>query len=135
MKKLILLLFIPLLTFMSCGVASSLQGSATSSNWYPVNMKPSQVISDGTVFYSQKVDDTEYIEVYYDSDLAVDGTYYYNQLMASYGWSRSGNMMTASQYASRPRYAALHISIKRGVAIYMYPEAEFRVFKVRRRLY
>ena len=133
MKK-ILYLFL-FATLLGCGVASNLKSSAKGSGWYPVNMKPSQVISDGTVFYSQKVDDTEYIEVYYDSDLAVDGTYYYNQLMASYGWSRSGNMMTASQYASRPRYAALHISIKRGVAIYMYPEAEFRVFKVRRRLY
>ena len=133
MKK--LLYFFLFATLLGCGVASNLQSSAKGSGWYPVNMKPSQVETDGSVFYSQKVDDTEYIEVYYDSSLYVDGTYYYNQLMASYGWSRSGNIMTASAYASRPRYAALHISVKRGVAIYMYPDAEFRVFRVARRLY
>ena len=133
MKK--ILYFFLFATLLGCGVASNLQSSAKGSGWYPVNMKPSQVKTDGSVFYSQKVDDTEYIEVYYDSSLYVDGTYYYNQLYSSYGWSRSGNIQTASAYASRPSYATLHISVKRGVAIYLYPDGEFRVFRVARKLY
>jgi hypothetical protein len=134
MKK--LLYFFLFATLLGCGVASNLQSSAKGSGWYPVNMKPSQVETDGSVFYSQKLDETEYIEVYYDSSLYEDGAYYYNQLMASYGWTPSGGgIMIASAYASKPSYSALHISVKRGVAIYMYPDTEYRVFRVARRLY
>ena len=81
MKK-ILYLFL-FTTLLGCGVASNLQSSSKGNGWYPVNMKPSQVETDGSVFYSQKLDDSEYIEVYYDTSLYEDGAYYYNQLMAS----------------------------------------------------
>lgn len=132
MKKQIIIFLIPLLTFLSCYAASSLSGSLTSSFFYPVNMRPSQVKSNGSVFYTQKMNDSEYIEVYYDSDLSTDATYYYNQLMASYGWTRNGNSFSAPVGNERPSYGTLHISVKRGVAVYMYPEGEFRVFKVKR---
>jgi hypothetical protein len=129
MKKLILLLFIPLLTFLGCGVAGSLQGSANSSNWYPVEMRPSQIKYNGDYFYTKKINKTEYIVVYYDESLDADDRYYNNKLWESYGWT-IGDKMTASQYASSPRSSTLHISVKRGVAVYLNPESQFAVFRV-----
>ena len=133
MKKLVLLLFISILTFSSCGSSSSLKGSANTWNWYGVGMRPSQLSSDGSVFYRAQVDDEEYIEVYFDKSLSTDATYYYNQLWQQYGWSRNGDTWSASQYANRPNSAVLHISVKRGVAVYIYPESKFRVFRVVRK--
>ena len=127
MKKLLTLLIIA--TFLSCGVAGSLQGSATSYAWYPVEMRPSQIKYNGDYFYTKKINSTEYIAVYYDESLIEDGRYYNNKLWESYGWT-IGDKMTASAYASKPRLSALHISVKRGVAVYLNPASEFSVYRV-----
>ena len=109
MKKLLLLLII--ITLNSCGSASRLQGSATSNNWYAVEMKPSQITYNGNTIYSKRLNDNEYIIVYYDESLEDDARYYQNKLWESYGWT-IGDKMTASAYASKPRVSTLHISIK-----------------------
>ena len=129
MKKLILLLFIPLVSFLGCGAAGSLQGSAMSSAWYPVEMRPSQIKYNGDYFYTKKIKDDEYIAVYYDESLDADGRYYNNKLWESYGWTM-GDKMTASAYASSPRSSALHISVKRGVAVYLSPDNKYSIYKV-----
>ena len=129
MKKLILLLFIPLLMFLGCGSASSLLGSTTSNNWYAVEMRPSQITYSGDVIYRKDLNKNEYIIVYYDDALEDDARYYNNKLWESYGWT-IGDKMTASAYAGRPCNSCLHISIKRGVAVYKNPKSEFSVFRV-----
>lgn len=134
-KYLLLLLFIPFaFTLNGCGSAASIQGSATSGNWYAVEMRPSQVTYNGDVIYSKKLNESEYIEVYYDESLESDDRYYSNKLWESYGWT-IGDKMTASAYAGKPRSSALHISVKRGVAIYMNPASEFSIFKVVKKRY
>lgn len=145
MKKILLLLFVSLFTFSSCGTALSLKGSDDTSKWYryQVGMKPSQLSSNGSVFYRAQINNDEYIEVYYDKSLSADATYYYNQLLQQYGWTRNGDAWSASQsdirpssvsqYSIRPSRSVLHISVKRGVAVYIYPDSFFRVFKVARK--
>ena len=129
-KLLFLLVFIPFaLLLNSCGSAASIQGSATSNSWHGVEMKPSQIKYNGDTFYTKKLNDNEYIAVYYDESLEDDARYYNNKLWESYGWT-IGDKMTASGYASRPRVSTLHISVKRGVAMYLNPSSEFAVFKV-----
>ena len=43
---------------------------------------------------------------------------------------RMGDKMTASAYASSPRSSALHISVKRGVAVYLSPDNKYSIYKV-----
>ncbi len=127
MKKLTSLFL--LLVFLGCAAAFDIQSTANSNQWYPVEMRPSQIKYNGDYFYTKKLNDNEYIAVYYDESLREDGRYYNNKLWESYGWTM-GEMMTASAYASKPRLSTLHISVKRGVAVYLNPASEFSVYRV-----
>ena len=130
LKNLSLILLFPLLT--SCATAFNINQTVNGDSWYPVNLRPSQITLDGSKIYSNQLSENEFIEVYYDDLLAVDGAYYYNQLYASSGWIRvSGEEFIASQYATAPSRSTLYISIKRGVAIYLYPDDGFSVFMIR----
>ena len=62
MKKILLLLFVSLFTFSSCGTALSLKGSDDTSKWYryQVGMKPSQLSSNGSVFYRAQINNDKY---------------------------------------------------------------------------
>lgn len=129
LKNLTLILLFPLLT--GCATAFSLKQTVNGNAWYAVSMKPSQVYLDGSIIYSNQLGDNEFIEVYYDDALAVDGSYYYNQLYESYGWTpTSGGEFIGWQYSGIPSRSTLHISIKRGVAIYLYPDDQFSVFGI-----
>ena len=129
MKKLFLLLV--LVSLSSCGIATSLDRSAKNLNWYPVEMRPSQVYTDGTVFYSQKLKNRKTVSVYFDNSLSSDAMFYRNQLWEQYGWTlRADGYATADAYAESPSLSTLHISIKRGVAIYLYPDGEFDLFRI-----
>ncbi len=127
MKKLISLFL--LLTFLGCATAFDIQSTVNSNQWYAVEMRPSQIKYNGDYFYTKKLNDNEYIAVYYDESLSEDGRYYNNKLWESYGWIM-GEMMTASVYARQPRLSTLHISVKRGVAVYLNPASEFSVYRV-----
>ena len=130
MKK--LFSFLLLAMFLSCGVASSLQGSATSSAWYPVEMKPSQYKIDGSIIYSSKLNNAnnEFVNVYYDKSLDADATYYYNQLWKSFGWSRNGDDFSCSGCSASPEVDTLYISVKRGVALYLDGTGQYKLYKV-----
>ena len=131
MKKLLLLLFIPLLS--GCGAALSIKQTVNGNGWYPVSMRPSQISLNGDGFYANELNDNEFIEVYFDDSLVIDGAYYYHQLLASYGWTpTSGGKIVASQYSTLPSRSTLHISVKRGVAIYLYPDEVYDIFGLRR---
>lgn len=130
MKKLLLLLFIPLLS--GCGAALSIKQTVNGNGWYPVSMRPSQISLNGDAIYANELNDNEFIEVYFDDSLVIDGAYYYNQLLASYGWTPTGGgKIVASQYSTLPSFSTLHISIKRGVAIYIYPDEGYDIFGLR----
>ena len=129
MKKLFLLLV--LVSLSSCGIANSLDRSAKNWNWYPVEMRPSQVSADGSVFYLHTLKNGETVSVYFDSSLSSDAMFYRNQLWEQYGWTmRADGYATADAYAQSPSLSTLHISIKRGVAIYLYPDGEFDLFRI-----
>lgn len=130
LKKLLLLILIPLLS--GCGTAISIKQTVNGNAWYPVNMRPSQISLNGYTFFTKEINDNEFIEVYFDDELLVDAAYYYNQLLASYGWTPvGGGKIVASQYSTLPSQSTLHISIKRGVAIYLYPDEGYDVFGIR----
>ena len=129
-KKWLFILLIPLLT--GCAAAFSVNQTVNGNSWYPVSMKPSQISLDGRIIYSNQFTDNELIEVYYNETLVVDGSYYYNQLYKSYGWTpTSGGEFIGSQYSAIPSRSTLHISVKRGVAIYLYPDDHFTIFGIR----
>jgi hypothetical protein len=133
MKK-ILILF-SLFFIVSCGVTYNIQGTVNNYTWFPVNMKPSQVDLNGAVFYTADLKNNESVSVYNDDALHQDGNYYRNELWKSYGWTvGTGSRATASAYASAPSNSTLYISIKRGVAIYIYPDGKFQVFKAEKQL-
>ena len=95
-------------------------------------MRPSQISLSGDGFYANELNDNEFIEVYRDISLVIDGAYYYNQLLASYGWTpTNGGRIVASQYSTLPSRSKLHISVKRGVAIYIYPDEGYDIFGLR----
>ena len=130
MKKLLFILFILILS--GCGTALSIKQTVNGNSWYPVSMRPSQLSTNGDVFYTRKYDDNEYVEVYFDDALLIDAAFYYNQLLASYGWTpTSGGQIIASQYSTLPNRSTLHISIKRGVGIYIYPDEGYDIFRIR----
>ena len=130
MKKLLLLFFIPLLS--GCGAALSIKQTVNGNGWYPVSMRPSQISLSGDGFYANELNDNEFIEVYRDISLVIDGAYYYNQLYRSYGWTRaSGGEFIGSPYSAIPSRSTLHISVKRGVAIYIYPDEGYDIFGLR----
>ena len=89
------------------------------------------VSADGSVFYSQKLKNGETVSVYFDSSLSSDAMFYRNQLWEQYGWTlRADGYATADAYAESPSLSTLHISIKRGVALYLYPNSEFQIFRI-----
>lgn len=134
MKK-ILILF-SLFFIISCGVTYNLQNTVNNYTWFAVDMKPSQVTDGGAVFYSQTLKSGEIVSVYYDDALYEDANYYRNQLWESYGWTVGTNSQaTASAYASKPSNSTLYISVKRGVALYIYPDGQFQIYKARIREY
>ena len=62
MKKLLLLLFIPLLS--GCGAALSIKQTVNGNGWYPVSMRPSQISLSGDGFYANELNDNEFIDFY-----------------------------------------------------------------------
>ena len=128
MKKLFLLFV--LVSLSSCGIAMNLDRTAKNMNWFPIDMKPSQVKDSGEVFYTADLKNGESLSIYFDDDVYNDSNYYRNQLWESYGWTVGiDSQATASAYASAPSNSTLYISIKRGVAIYIYPEGTWQIFK------
>ena len=130
MKKLILLLSIPLLTFLGCASAFNLESTVNSKQWYPVELRPSQIKYNGDYFYTKKLYNDEYVAVYYDESITEDAEFYNNKLWESYGWTMGAETMTASAYASSPKSSTLHINVKSGVAVYLSPDTKFSVYRV-----
>ena len=113
------------------GIPYQVDFNEKTNKWLWVDMLPSQVKTDGDVIFKGTLKKGGYFNVYLDQSLLNDGTYYYNQLFKSYGWTRmGGGIQQASIYAKRPKLGALHISVKRGVAIYMYPDSEWQIFRI-----
>jgi hypothetical protein len=130
MKK--LFTFLLLVTFLGCATVGTIQGSANSFSWYPVEMKPSQYKTDGSVIYSSKLNNAnnEFVNVYYDKSLDADATYYYNQLWESFGWSRNGDDFSCRGCSTSPEVDTLYISVKRGVALYLDETGQYKLYKV-----
>ena len=115
---------------MGCATTSNLRTTSTSLKWYPLDMRPSQIKRDGSIFYTTRLNNTEGISIYRDESLNDDETYYYNQLMESFGWTRDGDGFKGSHEAINPSRGILYVSIRRGVAVYLYPDNTFAVYKV-----
>jgi hypothetical protein len=129
MRRLLCLIIV--VVFIGCGPTSNLRTTSTSLKWHPLDMRPSQIKRDGSIFYTTRLNNTEGISIYRDESLNDDETYYYNQLMESFGWTRDGDGFRASKLeAINPSRGILYISVRRGVAVYLYPDNTFAVYKV-----
>ncbi len=130
MKKLILLLFIPLaITLNGC---SSLGGTtAWSGNWIEKEMPPSQVVTNGDIFAEYKLSNGKTCSVggYIDDP---DASYYKNLLWQDFGWTLKAEGNWTAPYNARERKLGhLYINVKRGVAIYFYADRKWNVFRVK----
>tara|TARA_X000001036_G_C19921145_1_gene497667 strand:+ start:8 stop:412 length:405 start_codon:yes stop_codon:yes gene_type:complete len=125
MKKLILLLFIPLV--LGCGSLDLYKDYGTVKGWGYKEMPPSQVTTSGATFYTIKLSDKSYSV----GGLVLDGDaeFYYNSLMQDLGWTRKGDEFEG-YYTTSVKRGRLYFHLERGVAIYFYPVSTFNVFKV-----
>ena len=133
MKKLILLLFIPIaISLTSCGSVPMFNEYAYTKGWAHREMPPSQAVRNGEVVYEGKLSDGKTFSVLDDGSLnADDRMYHYNALYQDFGWNKDIEGNWESYNGTRIKRGYLYINIKRGVAVYFYPEAEFYTFKVK----
>ena len=128
MKKLILLLFIPLVTFMGCGALNYIPDNyGVVKGWGYKEMPPSQVTTSGATFYTVKLSTKSYSVGGMIGD--PDSTFYYEALMQDFGWTRQGDEFEGL-YTTTPKRGHLYFDLKRGVAVYFYPKTSFNVFRV-----
>ena len=131
MKKFILLLV--LTSFVSCGALNSANPNA--DRWIERTILPSQVTSA----YNTGVIFKEYLKTGNYESYSVggviddpDSTYYYNLLWDSFGWDRisEDQFEERTPNRNRPKKSNLYINIKKGVAVYLYPDKGFNAFRV-----
>jgi len=127
MKK--LFTFLLLSTFLGCGSLDLYKDYGTVKGWGYKEMPPSQVTTSGDAFYTIKLSDKSYSVAGLVKD--GDGEYYYNSLWQDLGWYKDIDGDWSGAYnVHRPKRGHLYFHLKRGVAIYFYPQKTFNAFKV-----
>ena len=129
MKKLLLLLFIALLTISltSCGSVPMFNEYGYTKGWAFKEIPPSQVDTGREDFFEGNLSDGRTFsvgELIYGDDSA----FYYNALMQDFGWTRKGDEFEGI-YTTTPKRGHLYIHLKREVAVYFYPVSSFNVFR------
>ena len=132
MKKLILLLFIPLTIILnSCAHLYTIQTANSGTNgWIEVEVLPSQLFINGEVFYQAQLVDGSTFSIFSDDTINIDSGYYYNILMQDLGWTYNGEKWQGSGALS-VKYGALYVHPKKRVAVYIYPQREYSAYKVK----
>tara|TARA_B100001996_G_scaffold76917_1_gene56775 strand:- start:45 stop:479 length:435 start_codon:yes stop_codon:yes gene_type:complete len=129
MKRFIL--FLLFITLYSCG-SSRVNDYAYVKGWAYKEMPPSQAVTNGEVIYEGKLSNGKIFSVLDDGTLNKDDRmYYYNALYQDFGWYRDMDGDWESYGGTRIKRGHLYINIKRGAAVYFYPEKEFYTFKVK----
>ena len=132
MKKLLLISALFLLnTFLGCNSMYLPIDYGTIKGWGYKEMPPTQVTTSGFTFHTIKISSNESYSVGgYIAD--PDATFYYNALYQDLGWNRDTDGNWESYDAPRLKRGHLYFDLKRGVAIYFYPDKTFNAFKVTR---
>jgi len=134
MKKVLYYIFIALLTInlTSCGSVPMFHNYAYTKGWALKEIPPSQAVRNGDVVLDGKLSDGRTFSVLDDGSLnADDRMYHYNALYQDFGWNRDMDGDWESYNGIRIKRGYIYMNIKRGVAVYFYPEAEFYTFKVK----
>ena len=132
MKKLILLLFIPLTIILnSCAHLYTIQNANSGTyGWIEIEVLPSQLFKNGEVFYQDELVDSSTFSIFSDETISIDSGYYYNILMQDLGWKYNGEKWQGSG-ALPIKYGALYVNPKKRVAVYIYPQMEYSAYKVK----
>lgn len=104
--------------------------TATSNRWVVYELPPSNLKTNGSVFFEGNLSDGTKFSVFFDASIDMDGEHYYAMLMQDWGWSRSGNTWSAPQGSRNVKRGYIYINPRRGVAVYFYPEKHFSAFKL-----
>ena len=128
MKRFIL--FLLFITLYNCS-SVRVNNWGYVKGWAVKEMPPSQIVKNGDSFFDGKLSDGRIFEVFGDETIDSDGKYYYNALYQDLGWYTKGDSWEADAGTFRPKRGHLYINIKRGVAIYLFPENNFSAFKVK----
>ena len=132
MKKVLYYIFIALLTInlTSCGSVPMSNGYGIIKGWAYKEIPPSQVTTSD-IFYEGKLSNGKTFSIgeYIGGR---DSEYYYNSLWQDLGWYRKDDeTFSAPAGSHRPLYGRLYFSLKREVAIYLYPKGTYNAFRVK----
>ena len=131
MKKVVFFLVCSFL--VSCGSLKST--NPNTDRWIERTILPSQVTTNGIFFKEDirtDVYNTSFESYSVGGYIDEDGTYYYNLLWDSFGWDRiSGEQFEErTPNRKRPKKGSLYVNMKKGVAVYLYPDKGFNAFRV-----
>jgi len=135
MKKLILLLFIPLaINLNSCGALIETSNTYTDSDrWVGQAIPPSKV----NLSYEGKLPSGRTFSLYgiMDDD---DANFYYNLVWESRGWYLNADVDSGkliwkanTTYSKPPQPGRLYVNLKKRIAVYFNPDKEYRTYKVK----
>lgn len=125
------ILLIAFLTLVLNSCASLGTATANTNKWLAQEIRPSEIIRNGEVFFEGRLSDGSTFSVFQDDNIDIDEYHYYNSLMQDFGWSNNGYKWTGSAYNRQPKFGNIYINPSRRVAIYFYPKGTFAAFKVR----
>ena len=134
MKKLILLLFIPLTIILnSCANLYSIQDANSNTNgWIEIKVLPSELFKNGEAFFQGQLRDGSTFSIFSEDSIDLDSGYYYNILMKDLGWTYNGEKwQDSSGFALSIKYGALYVHPVKRVAVYIYPQREYSAYKVK----
>ena len=130
MKKLLFLLVF--ITLCNCASVPMFNDYSYTKGWAHREIPPSQAVRNGEVIFDGKLSDGRSFSISDDGSLnAEDRMYYYNALYQDFGWRTNVEGEWSSYGGIIPLKGHIYINLKRGVAVYFYPDDTFYTFKLK----
>lgn len=102
-----------------------------SNKWKQYEMPPSKIDYSGNIFFEGTLSDGALFNVFADSKVDEDATFYYVNLMQDFGWRKSEEKTwTAPQGSRQYKLGYLYINPSKRVALYFHPSGKYSAFKI-----
>lgn len=131
MKKLLFLLVVSFY-LQGCGSFMTFSSAKISTNaWIGEPILDSQIDTSGNVFFKRTLSDGITLGLFYDEQTEHDGGFVYTALMKDFGWSWIGDRWQGSGFERTTKLGHMYINPKKGFALHVNFENEYRAFKVK----
>jgi hypothetical protein len=132
MKRNINIVIVLFITVAFSNCVSTFNVTKDSDGWSKHELRPSQIKTDGSVFFGASLVDKTRFGVYYDKTIAGDGDFYYNRLMQDLGWHKNTEGGWSGEYATRIEYGYIYVNPKKRVGVYFNPKFnKYTAYKVK----